>query len=510
MRYLLSLVGCVGLFMVAMASEVDPFFPEMVYAEGKVTATFYLMNEGEHLYDDMLACSLGEAVQKPQGVMDADGRLMYGGLVEMAWPASTGVTFTLEYQGCDASQCFMPQSYEFAITTEGKVVRREALDVKSEKAMVQPAGEAADLPISETVHQPIYKVLRRTAGYVDAGAFVRFLEGKGEATFADDPVGFVRAHGLWAVVVLIFLGGVALNLTPCVLPMIPINLAIIGAGAAGGSRAKGALRGGAYGLGIALAYGVLALIPVFTGAAFGVVQSTWWFNAAIAVVFLLLAGALFDLFMIDFARFSGQGSGKQGVVAAFSAGALSAVLAGACVAPVLIAVLLLTSTYFGEGAYWALALPFLLGLGMGLPWPIAGAGLAFLPRPGAWMVWVKRAFGVGVILFAGYYGYVAYKAFGAEEGTVHETAAIHVDGGDPDALQRAIAEAKKPALLDFWGTACKNCDMMEATTFKQAEVVKAMEKFTFIKVKMDLSDSRIKATQAAFEVMGLPTYVIVE
>jgi thiol:disulfide interchange protein len=100
---------------------------------------------------------------------------------------------------------------------------------------------------------------------------------------------------------------------------------------------------------------------------------------------------------------------KQGTVAAFVAGAVSAILAGACVAPILIAVLLLTTDYVAEGAYWALCLPFVLGLGMAAPWPIAGAGLTFLPRPGAWMVWVKKIFAVIVLLFAGYYGWTAVK-----------------------------------------------------------------------------------------------------
>ena len=48
----------------------------------------------------------------------------------------------------------------------------------------------------------------------------------------------------------------------------------------------------------------------------------------------------------------------------------------------------------------ALLLPFLLGLGMALPWPFAGAGLSFLPKPGGWMKWVKYSFGVLILLFA--------------------------------------------------------------------------------------------------------------
>ena len=56
-----------------------------------------------------------------------------------------------------------------------------------------------------------------------------------------------EGRGPLAILLLVFLGGLALNLTPCVLPMIPINLAIIGAGAQAGSRGRGFLLGGAYG-----------------------------------------------------------------------------------------------------------------------------------------------------------------------------------------------------------------------------------------------------------------------
>ena len=78
-------------------------------------------------------------------------------------------------------------------------------------------------------------------------------------------------------------------------------------------------------------------------------------------------------------------------------GAVAALLAGACVAPVVIQVVLFSSNLYATGTTIALALPFVLGVGMAMPWPIAGAGLASLPKPGAWMVRVKQAFGVLIL-----------------------------------------------------------------------------------------------------------------
>ena len=79
---------------------------------------------------------------------------------------------------------------------------------------------------------------------------------------------------------------------------------------------------------------------------------------------------------------------------AFFMGMVSAVLAGACVAPILIAVLLLTAKLHAEGHVLALALPFVLGLGMGLPWPFAGAGLQVLPKPRLDEILLIRLLGV--------------------------------------------------------------------------------------------------------------------
>ena len=92
-------------------------------------------------------------------------------------------------------------------------------------------------------------------------------------------------------------------------------------------------------------------------------------------------------------------------------GAVAALLAGACVAPVVIQVVLFSSNLYATGTHVALALPFVLGIGMAMPWPFAGAGMAALPKPGAWMVRVKQAFGVFILATAAYYGYLAYTLF---------------------------------------------------------------------------------------------------
>ena len=73
-----------------------------------------------------------------------------------------------------------------------------------------------------------------------------------------------------------------------------------------------------------------------------------------------------------------------------------------------IQVIVFSSNLYSTGTTVALVLPFFLGIGMALPWPVAGAGLSFMPKPGPWMVHVKHAFGVFILGTAVYYGYLGY------------------------------------------------------------------------------------------------------
>jgi thiol:disulfide interchange protein len=307
------------------------------------------------------------------------------------------------------------------------------------------------------------------------------------------------------MVLAILLGGLALNLTPCVLPMIPINIAIIGAGAQGGSRARGFAMGGLYGLGIALAYGGLGVVVVLTGAKFGALNSSPIFNLGIAVLFAVMAAAMFGWINVDFSRFqTGFGGGRSGqrggAMAAFALGAVAALLAGACVAPVLISVLVLATDLQAKGNAMGLALPFLLGAGMALPWPFAGAGLAFLPKPGLWMEKVKFGFGILIVGFALWYGWTGVRLLRSGSGSTTAD------------FEAALAAAgARPVLVDFWATWCKNCHKMETTTFKDPRVVAELKRFHVVKFQAENPrDTGVKAVMNRFGAIGLPTYVLLK
>ena len=359
------------------------------------------------------------------------------------------------------------------------------------------------------------------SGYMDTAAFTAFLDHAGGGRpaqsfltrFSDDPVVFFKQWGLWRTLLLILLGGLALNLTPCVLPMIPVNLAIIGAGAQSSSRRKGFALGAVYGLGITVVYGILGLAVVLGGARFGALNASPWFNFGIAAVFLVLSLSMFGVVHIDLSRFQNGIGGtqfKSRFATAFVMGGIAALLAGACVAPVVIAVLLLSGNLYIHGVNAGLALPFILGLGMALPWPFAGAGLSFLPKPGAWMGWIKRGFGVLILLFAIYYGLLAVRLSQSNVTPSAGEQLVNTAAGFRDALDKAYA-ARQPVFIDFRADWCKNCHAMDATTLADSEVKKRLESYRVIKFDASKYEaSPAKEILNHFGVVGLPTYVVLK
>lgn len=438
------------------------------------------------------------------------------------------LNLSVSYQGCTTEFCYPPTTQDFTLSL--KDIARSASPVvptPTPKPAPIPAGSA---PPQTGLAQPredeglrvarTFQVAGMQGGFLPPDRFLAFLDTATDAKGADGPLlesgtdtggaGFLAEHlgkaGIALALLLALAGGLLLNLTPCVLPMIPINLAVIGAGARAGSRARGFALGAAYGAGIAVTYGVLGLLAALAGARFGALNSNPWFNFAIAAVFVALALAMFGAFNLDLTRLrSGKprAGGLRGgsFAAAGFMGVVAALLAGACVAPVVLAALTAAVKFHSAGQWAGLLLPFMLGAGMALPWPVAGAGLSFLPKPGRWMTWVKNGFGAFILLMAVYYGQIGYSVL------IRKPA----DGGFPvEPLRRAKAE-RKMVLVDFWATWCKNCKQMDRVTFSDEGVRKRLEDFVVVKVQAeDFRDPRTKAILDYFHVRGLPSYVVLK
>jgi thiol:disulfide interchange protein len=451
-----------------------------------------------------------------------------------ASPGDTSVPGELRYQACNKEVCFAPTTACFAwparvvSNTAGARLNAEVFDKIKFGTGEKPEGDPAPSKCeSAAVAAPSaddtltqlkgFETLSSTGGYLPVRSFLTFIRNAENGIVEK---GLFEDRGPLAILLIVLLGGLALNLTPCVLPMIPINLAIIGAGASASSRSRGFLLGAAYGSAMALVYGVLGIIVILTAGTFGQINASPWFNAGIAALFVVLGLAMFDVLLIDFSVYSSwftAGSKGRGTfLLAFSMGGVAALLAGACVAPVVIQVVLFSSNLYATGTAVALALPLLLGVGMAIPWPIAGAGLASLPKPGPWMNRIKQAFGVLILATAAYYGYVAYDLFSsrwvdpAEVATAVEEK-VREEGWTPS-LAEGLAAAKregKPVLIDMWATWCKNCLTMDKTTLKDASVIEALGGYVKVKYQVEEpGDAAFRPVLEHFRVTGFPTYVV--
>jgi thiol:disulfide interchange protein DsbD len=215
-------------------------------------------------------------------------------------------------------------------------------------------------------------------------------------------------HDPLAAVGLLFAAGLVTSLSPCIWPMIPITIGLLGGTArsdAPRSRVVGLTL--TYILGLALFYSLLGLVAGLTGTLFGTVSSNPWVRFAVGNLLIGFALAMLDVIPLRApqrltAWAGGLGGGSYPAV--FLLGATSGIVAAPCGAPAFGAVLTwVASTRSGVLGFLYL---FVFSLGMTAVLAVVGlfsGTLAALPKPGPWMVWIKRAAAVVLLLVAEYY-----------------------------------------------------------------------------------------------------------
>lgn len=220
-----------------------------------------------------------------------------------------------------------------------------------------------------------------------------------------DPFGL--ASHPWLALVLLFLAGLGLALTPCVLPMLPIVANIV-AREKNPTVKRGVMLTTSYAIGVATAYGILGAVIAVFGESLGIIG--WLQNPIIligfAIVFVLLALYMLGVLSIRLPRFisskmqglSQAGDSKLGSASgSLIAGFLSALVVSPCVSAPLFGALLAVST-IGSPLLGFAAL-FMLGFGLSAPLILIGATQGkIMPKAGEWMNWVKQGF--ALLLFA--------------------------------------------------------------------------------------------------------------
>jgi thiol:disulfide interchange protein DsbD len=204
----------------------------------------------------------------------------------------------------------------------------------------------------------------------------------------------------WAMLGWFFVGGLALSLTPCVLPMVPILSSIIAGQSGPVSAARGFTLSLSYVLGMAATYTAAGALAALAGGQIQAMFQKPWIISLFAGMFFVLSLSMFGLFELQMpsaiqTRLSQLADKQRGgtFLGVAIMGALTALIVTTCVAPPLVGALAVIGQT-GDVTRGASAL-FAMSIGMGAPLLLVGASAGqVLPRVGPWMNTVKAGFGV--------------------------------------------------------------------------------------------------------------------
>jgi len=369
-------------------------------------------------------------------------------------------------------------------------------------------------------------------------------------------IGRMLTHqAAWVWFLAAFLGGLALNLTPCVYPMIPVTLAFF-SGQASGRVGYTALLGVLYVIGMSLTYAVLGLVAAKTGSLLG----SWLQKPFVLVGVALLVGAL-SFSMFGFyelrppqrltQRFGQAAVGRWG---ALIMGLTVGVIAAPCIGPFVLGLLLFVSQLANPLLGFWLFLT--MGIGMGLPYLLLGIvanRTSRWPKAGSWLVWIKKLLGVcllGLALYflkpllmegtfrwlfavllilAGLYlGWLERSRFQGGSVWVRRLVGLALIGGaialmpagqgaaalvpwhpySPARLEQAKQEGR-PALIDVYAEWCLPCVELDHVTFRHPDVVEGLSDFVTLRVDATREVSpTAQELLERYEVYGVPTILV--
>ncbi len=365
--------------------------------------------------------------------------------------------------------------------------------------------------------------------------------------FSSDVSGTFASRGLPLTLLAIFVLGLALNLTPCVYPLIPITIGYF-SNQSGARASRRAALSSLYVLGIAITYSALGVFSALSGKLFG----AWLQHPGVLIFFaalmLIMASSMFGAFEIRVPQFiSNRSGGQAGLGGALLMGLLIGIVAAPCVGPFVISLIALVSSL--QSPFLGFLMFFVLALGLGVPYLFLGifsSGLSALPRAGEWMLHVKKGMGFILIAMAIYflrpligdfafqYGVAASLLIGAiflfvarSQGARVLRIAIAIlllvsgvafalpkkhavevrwDKYDAKALSAAHA-ANKPVIIDFYADWCLPCKELDEKTFSDTAV--AAELNRFVRVKADLTVPNAALTKQ-YAILGVPTLVFLD
>lgn len=463
-----------------------------------------------------------------QPVAVYEGEILLGAVIKIPDNIELGnydLVVRLSYQACNNQSCLAPAEVQDTVSIE--VVNNQT-------------------PINE-INPEIFSKLDLSYSKNETSA---------ENSDEDSLASTLESSGLFLSLLIVFLGGLALNLTPCVYPLIPITVGYFG-GQSEGSTGRLFFLGLLYVLGMAVTYSVVGVVTSLSGAIFGTLLQNPFVIIAVAGILVALSLSMFGVyeFKLPDSWVMKAGGAKSGALGALVMGLTMGIVAAPCIGPFVLGLV----TYVGAKGdpVYGFLMFFFLAVGLGFPYlflALFSGKIKSLPRAGFWMEAVKHIFGFLLIGMALYFigpllpkeidfyilpvfmiGASIYLLFFDKLAnnikgfrifkTIFSVAIIALgiylllpaDKKSPDwqkfnnASYESSLQNNEKMILDFYADWCIPCKELDALTFSDERVITKSKEFKNYKIDMTKTMSdETEAFRNKFKIIGMPTLIFID
>src|ERR1035437_5288391 len=442
-------------------------------------------------------------------------------------PGTYKLAVTFDYQSCNDKTCLPPNSVSDTLTFE----------------------VAGNRTAVKEINQDVFK-------NIDL-AYTSYVYTKNKAGSDDNSISSrLESSGLILSLIFVFIGGLALNLTPCVYPLIPITIGYFG-GQSEGKTSRLVMMGVLFVVGLAITYSVIGVVTALSGSIFGSLLQNTYVILFIALIFLVLSLSMFGVyeFKLPHSLVNKAGGAKSGLFGAFFMGLTMGIVAAPCIGPFVLG--LVTYVAAKGDPFFGFILFFDLAVGLGFPYlllAIFSGKIKKLPRAGEWMEAVKHIFGLILIGMAIYFiipllpknfqgyplpvfmiiaavyllffdklanrnkGFRIFKiifsviiiAVAAYALVPSNKKSIGWQHYKPEIVSSSFS-GSKGMIIDFYADWCIPCKELDANTFSDDRVIALANNFVALKADMTKSLSpEVESLRNKYNIVGVPTVLIID